>query len=294
MSNTAVPAKVHTFVASTLADPTKVNKNFDDLFAEFANIGRANIIADGVGTTQLQASSVTLAKLAAAVLGNLVPTGAMLPFAGSTIPATWTDYFVFCTGTIGSAASGATTRANADTETLFTLLWNSMADAQAAVSGGRGASAAADFAANKTIALPAVAGRAFFGKESSESLITTAVSGFTGATLGVVGGAQSVTLDTTMIPSHNHSGTDSGHTHSITDPTHTHGYNAPNGTTLQIPTGGANAAVTTQVSTNTNAASTGITGTNSGTANITIGATGGGAAHRNMPPAYICNVIIKL
>ncbi|MGW1422692.1 hypothetical protein ACWAT4_21560 [Bradyrhizobium manausense] len=54
--------------------------------------------------------------------------------------------------TIGSATSGATERANADTSALFAFLWNQ--DPNLAVSGGRGASAAADFAANKTIALP--------------------------------------------------------------------------------------------------------------------------------------------
>lgn len=56
--------------------------------------------------------------------------------------------------TIGSASSGATERAHADCEPLFTYRWDKIGNGQAAVSGGRGASAAADFAANKTIALP--------------------------------------------------------------------------------------------------------------------------------------------
>jgi len=56
-------------------------------------------------------------------------------------------------GTIGNAASGATERANADTVNLFTYLYNAMPDSVAPVSGGRGASAAADYAANKTIQL---------------------------------------------------------------------------------------------------------------------------------------------
>lgn len=56
--------------------------------------------------------------------------------------------------TIGDASSGATERANADTSDLFAFLWNNLADAQAPVSTGRGASAAADFAAHKTITLP--------------------------------------------------------------------------------------------------------------------------------------------
>jgi hypothetical protein len=49
----------------------------------------------------------------------------------------------------------------ADTSALFLYLWG--ADANLAVSGGRGGSAAADYAANKTIALPDWRGRALAG-----------------------------------------------------------------------------------------------------------------------------------
>lgn len=65
-------------------------------------------------------------------------------------------------GTIGSASSGATTRANADTSDLFSLLWSvttntdyPIQDSSGAAST-RGASAAADFAANKRMPLPNV------------------------------------------------------------------------------------------------------------------------------------------
>src|SRR5262249_43094956 len=62
---------------------------------------------------------------------------------------------VRCNGrTIGDASSSATERANADCADLFAYLWNNYADAQAAVSGGRGATATADFAAHKRITLP--------------------------------------------------------------------------------------------------------------------------------------------
>lgn len=72
-------------------------------------------------------------------------------------------------GTIGNAGSGASNRANADTQALFTLLWNNVANQWAPVSGGRGANAAADFAANKTIVLPQMLGRslACFGTGTS-------------------------------------------------------------------------------------------------------------------------------
>jgi hypothetical protein len=50
--------------------------------------------------------------------------------------------------TIGNAVSGATERANTDTQALFIYLWNL---GPFPVSGGRGASGLADFNANKTI-----------------------------------------------------------------------------------------------------------------------------------------------
>lgn len=66
-------------------------------------------------------------------------------------------------GTIGSASSGATTRANADTSALYLIIWSNCVDQWCAVVGGRGASATADFAANKPISLPKTYGRALAG-----------------------------------------------------------------------------------------------------------------------------------
>jgi hypothetical protein len=56
--------------------------------------------------------------------------------------------------TVGSATSGASERANSDTEALFLFLWNTYSDTICAVSGGRGVSGAVDWSANKTITLP--------------------------------------------------------------------------------------------------------------------------------------------
>lgn len=65
--------------------------------------------------------------------------------------------------TIGSASSSATERANADCEDLFLYLWNNLGDSIATVSGGRGSTAAADWAANKTIVVPSMQGRLLAG-----------------------------------------------------------------------------------------------------------------------------------
>lgn len=66
-------------------------------------------------------------------------------------------------GTIGTAASMATSRANSDTWKLYNLLWNAVNNSFAPVSGGRGANAYADFSANKTIGLTLSLGRSLIG-----------------------------------------------------------------------------------------------------------------------------------
>jgi len=91
-----------------------------------------------------------------------------------------TGWVLMNDGTIGNVASGGSTRANADTEDLFALLWTNTADAQCAVSGGRGASAAADYAADKTIALPKALGRALATYGSGSGLTARALALVTG------------------------------------------------------------------------------------------------------------------
>lgn len=99
-------------------------------------------------------------------------------------------------GTIGNATSGGTTRANADTVALFTLLWNNTANADCAVSTGRGANAAADYAANKTIALPKQLGRTIAGYGSG--------SGLTARALAKTVGEENHVLTAAELASHTH------------------------------------------------------------------------------------------
>jgi len=114
-----------------------------------------------------------------------------------TLKTTADSGWVMCNdGTIGNGASGGTTRANADTVTLFTLLWNNVADAQAAVSTGRGANAAADYAANKTIALTKMLGRAFGASGAG--------SGLTSRVLGLAYGVETHALSVAELATHRH------------------------------------------------------------------------------------------
>jgi hypothetical protein len=107
--------------------------------------------------------------------------------------------------TIGNVTSSATERANDDTINLFAYIWNGLANAQAAVSGGRGASAAADFAASKRITLPDYRGCSLVGYDdmgnTAASLLGSApvVSGGP-TTAGSILGANTHTLLTAHLP----------------------------------------------------------------------------------------------
>lgn len=111
----------------------------------------------------------------------------------TTADSTWV---MMDDGTIGDGSSGATTRANADTSDLFALLWNNVSDTYAPVSGGRGASAAADFAAHKKISLTKVLGRSL--------AVAGAGSGLTSRSLGQTLGEETHVLTTSEMPSHTH------------------------------------------------------------------------------------------
>jgi hypothetical protein len=105
------------------------------------------------------ARAVTPAGLASAAV-LFVPPGAVMPFARTSAPSGWLP----ANGsTIGSAASGAFYDSQ-NYDELFAVLWaswsNTLLPIQTSTGAGstRGASAAADFAANKRLPLPDMRG----------------------------------------------------------------------------------------------------------------------------------------
>ena len=219
---------------------------------------------------------------------NIVPTGVMMPYVAGTSPTGW----VRANGqTIGDASSGATERANADTLALYTLIYNNYGDGICPVAGGRGASAAADFANHKAITLPDLRGRAFFGLDDMGN------AGGAASRLGVVmtspttngasGGTETHTLVANEVPAHTH--TFSGNTN--TTGAHTHsppsGSFAIAGTTGGTTSGGGILNITST-------SQTASAGDHFHTFSGTTASYGGGAAHTNMPPAWLTTYIIKL
>lgn len=117
-------------------------------------------------------SSVAAQQTALTTTGWPVPTGMVGHFFRTAAPTGWIKANG---GTIGSASSGASTRANADTEALFTELWaTAAADLPIYTSAGtlstRGASAAADFAANKRLTVPDLRGEFVRGLDDSRGI----------------------------------------------------------------------------------------------------------------------------
>lgn len=190
--------------------------------------------------------------------------------------------------TIGSATSGATERANSDTQALYEHCWNEFIDAICPVTGGRGVSAAADYAANKPLAVPDMRGRTLAGLDdmgtSAAGRLTSAVFSTSGqgpTVLGATAGAQRHTLAVEEMPSHDHSGA----------------------------TGADNAAhyhdIPLNSSNNQGSVPSWFLGTNAGANNNTtnpanaphshsISAQGGGGPHLNMQPTMLATLYARL
>lgn len=124
----------------------------------------AGLSSSGTGT------SITSGPGSAIVVAEGFSTGDVKLSMKSTADTGWV---LMNDGTIGN--SGCSTRSNADTQALYLLLWNNLTDQWAPVSTGRGASAAADFAANKCIRLPRATGRALAGLGTPT--VTESISG---------------------------------------------------------------------------------------------------------------------
>lgn len=169
-------------------------------------------LANSAGVTQLAADYVL-------VLGPTSGVGAAPSVDATTILATGDLKVRYAAGvltgfvrangrTIGSAASSATERSNADCEDLFLHLWTE--DANLSVSTGRGSTAADDWAADKNIALPDWRGRALAALDdmgnSAAGRLTSTYFGTAATALGAAGGVESKTLLTANLPSYTPAG----------------------------------------------------------------------------------------
>lgn len=186
--------------------------------------------------------------------------------------------------TIGNAASGATGLATANAVNLFSWLWTNFSNSQCPVSGGRGASAAADFAANKTITLLDWRGRGFIGTDGMGN-------GTSGRLAGVPITSGSVTAPGSLIGENLHAlilAELAAHNHGINDPTHTH---SPTGASVGGTGGTFVAASGGGGGVPAGAAGLGIANAATG---ISTQSTGSGTAHNTVSLCYTGFVYLKL
>jgi len=176
-------------------------------------------------------------------------------------------------GSLGNAGSGATLYGHATASVLFTILWNTFPNSLCPVSGGRGASAIADFAALKNITITRMMGRVLIAAGSG--------SGLTTRPPGIISGAEIVSLGVGDLPSHAHSGTSGGQSNG-----HTHDYDKPVNSLSQ--TGGG--AFPAQSGAFANATSSGISAGHT----HPINSEGSGVAHPNMQPAQSLYALIRV
>jgi microcystin-dependent protein len=192
--------------------------------------------------------------------------------------------------TIGSAGSGATERANADTEDLYVWLWSRLDNTICPVSGGRGATGAADFAAGKTMQLPDCRGGAPFGVDDMGNSAAGRLTGVTftagdETTPGSSGGTSLVTLTNSQIP-RNIPNTASSSSSTTTQPPSGFGVMIGQGGSALVGAGpGSTPAATGNVGSLASSTTT--------TTSVTINPSGGGS-HNNMPPFFLVNWFIKL
>jgi microcystin-dependent protein len=221
-----------------------------------------------------------LSSVTTGIINTIVPSGIIVPWISTAAPSGW----LFLSGrTIGSVASGATGRANADTANLYALLWGSFSNTELPIQDStgtpttRGSTAANDYAANKWLPLPDLRGRSIFGLDNVSGSgvigrITTAGSSINGETIGASGGTQNVTLSTGNLPAHTHSTT-------VTYPAQVDPL---------IRTDINNTGSTSVYAPNTPPTATPASGT------FTSTSVGSGTAVNNMPPAIILPWIVKL
>lgn len=156
--------------------------------ADTATSGKV-YVSDGAGSGAWTTASSIITNTA-------FTTGDLKPTHKVTADTSW---IMWIEGTIGDGSSSSSIRANADTEDLFTLYWTNYSNTlcpvytSAGAASTRGASAAADYAAHKRIAVPVGPGRAL--------VLAGAGTGLTSRTVGGTAGAETVTLASNQIPS---------------------------------------------------------------------------------------------
>lgn len=198
---------------ATLIRPSNWNADHTIIMDSGYLLGRQAVgsgTAEQIPLTAAGAALVSQATVAAMLtyLGVSPPTTGDAKFTLKTTPDT--GWVMLDDGTFGDASSGGTSRANADTSALFTLLFTNTADADCPIYTSSGVlttrvaqgNAATAFAAHCRMSLPKALGRAL--------VVAGAGSGLTSRPLGSNFGNESTTLGVAHLPAYTPAGTVTG------------------------------------------------------------------------------------
>ena len=175
-----------TSAADTTDNSTLTLSSSSKLKVADAGITSTQLATDAVVETRIQDGAVTSSKLAASAISAIMPTGSVIPFAGTVLPGNVGDW-LFCDGSAQNQQVGGVNTA------LFNVIGTTY-----------GGSAT-------TFLLPDLRGRVVAGKDDmggiSQNRLTTPKSGINGDNLGATGGLEDHTLTVAEMPSHTHTQT---------------------------------------------------------------------------------------
>jgi len=161
--------------AADTTDNSTLTLGSSKLKVKDAGITSTQLATDAVVETRIQDGAVTSSKLAASAISAIMPTGSVIPFAGTVLPGNVGDW-LFCDGSAQNQQVGGVNTA------LFDVIGTTY-----------GGSAT-------TFLLPDLRGRVVAGKDdmggASQNRLTTPKSGINGDNLGATGGDEEHILAT--------------------------------------------------------------------------------------------------
>ena len=173
--------------AADTTDNSTLTLGSSKLKVKDAGITSTQLATDSVITAKIQDGAVTAAKLAQAAINAIMPTGAVVPFAGAgtALPGNAGDWLLCDGSPIDRQVASVNTA-------LFDVLGTQYGH-------GNGTS---------TYNLPDLRGRVIAGQDNmggaSANRLTTAKSGINGDNLGAFGGLEDHQLTIAEMPAHDH------------------------------------------------------------------------------------------